>query len=265
MPRDWRGASHWDKVKPQKGTIEVDDGNDTNYQSLTEQHVWGVSPHLDLGKSEDIIQYAELNTKFTNEMFGWYETTSPSGDEDDIVTGEGGLLNDPNYSAEQLDSMGLDIVRVMTDTGEKDGNKIKKDDSLFYKTATRGKVDWEFYKESNAFQKAYKEWGTDLDDKEGITSIEEIRALNPTAWKEAKNEGQGADAWKTQWEGKYIPTFKYDEAPKYEPQELSISYNTRRDQIQHPTRRPIQPHSLKLSNIKKVMPTRPSNLPTSFR
>ena len=251
-PKDytkWRDQSYWDTVKPISIKVPgrkrwtTDSPPDDTIQGLTEQHAWAASQYLDM--STDTQDYAALNTQFTNEMWGWYDKYEKEGTI--------GALYDEDYSAEQLDSMGLDVVRIMTDTGEKNGNIIDKDHAKFYETATRGKVDWDFYKDSNAFQQAYKDWGRDLDNKEGITSIEEIRALNPTAWKQAQREGQDEAC---------EPTFKYDEAPKYEPQELSISYKTRRDPIQHPTRLPQKPHSI--TNVAKVLPNRPTNLPKSF-
>lgn len=169
-----------------------------------------------------------LETKFIDELYG----TVGGEVTDQTFDANGDPLQGALGRGDVTELWGLDLKRTMKNA---DGTDIKKGDANWYQEVTRGAVDWEFYRNDNAYKAAWNDFNgvdedgntwdpvTGFDGQAGITSIEEIRALNPTAYTGASVQGQGKDSWKTEWEGKYVPKFDPDTAVPYVPQEMDIS------------------------------------------
>ena len=194
----------------------VDDPNRDNYQPG-----WP-----DAGTKEGQDAMYDLETRFIDELYGTTDrvisdttfTTDADGNE---IAAEGAL-----GAGIVTQEWGLDLKRDLSDLGE----DPTSDKDAYYEAVTRGEIDWEFYSKDNAYKAAFEAFkgdgwteGYGFDDQEGITSVEEIRALNPTAYKDVMADGQGKDAWKTDWEGKYEPKFDIDTAPEYTPAYQDVS------------------------------------------
>ena len=164
----------------------------------------------------------------------------------------------------------MDAQAAMKEKWGDDFDYSKINEQQTYEWQTRGLVNWEYYKNDAAFQAAFKDQYTDgdgnvttgLDDTAGISSVGEIRHIlkEQGVYKEKIAEGQGKDAWKTDWEGKYEPP---PLQPKWNPDEkLDLDKWTPKD---------VDPETGKVRNwkVKKddpaAGPTREVMDATTFR
>ena len=154
---------------------------------------------------------ASLQTRFIDEVYGttdgWYDTDNP-----------------PAINKAVDNSWGLDLVRDWSDDAltnwledrgldvPSNGDTPIRDlltDQQSYEFQTRGTINWEYYRDDAAFQAAFADqFGDDakgLDDVAGLSSVAEIRTLLPDIYTDLMKEGQGKDAWKSIWDGKYEP------------------------------------------------------------
>ena len=245
------GDEYWDKDRTTTETKKVRSGRTyktVERQDLADLHTFQATPFYDINDPTDQKELVELEDKYIEMMYG-----------EDGLVGKG----------EDLDSYGLDIRRVgMFDD---DGKVlIDKEDPYFFETLTQGAVDWDWYQNDNAFKAAHSSFGEELDDKEGISSIAEIRRANAITFNDVIKDGQGHDSWRENWNGKYVPSytrgddgtilFKGEEIPEYVPERSDVSYESNLDTVVGPTRRPVRPDI----HVSKVLPKRPSNIPPSF-
>ena len=154
---------------------------------------------------------SELQTRFIDEVYGttdgWYDTDNPPAINDAVDN-----------------SWGLDLVRDWSDDAltawfEDQGKDVPANEDTpirdllteqqSYEWQTRGTVNWEYYRDDAAFQAAFvDQFGHEadgLDDVAGLSSVAEIRTLLPDLYGDKMKEGQGRDAWKSIWDGKYEP------------------------------------------------------------
>jgi len=251
------GGEYWDtdRTTDQKTTSihkrwNTDSGQKVTKtrKDLSDLHTFQATPFYDIGDPSDQKDLVELEDKYIEMMYG-----------DDGLVEKG----------EDLDSYGLDIRRVgMFDD---DGKVlIDKEDPYFFETLTRGEVDWDWYQNDNAFKAAHAQFGEELDDIEGISSIAEIRRSNAVTFQDVIKDGQSNDSWRNNWNGKYHPSYTRndegtilyngEEIPKYVPERSNVSYESKLDTAVGPTRSPVKPNL----HIPKVLPKRPTNIPTSF-
>ena len=259
--------TYWDGVDPQVEMVpgpkrwNSDNPPPIPQLYLDDVHTFQGAIHVGAKNFDD---YQKIARKFVDELYGTEVTISPSGDEDDVVIGDAGAI----ATGEDRDHWGLDIRRIMKDT---EGEDITKDHPLYYETLTRGEVDWEFYQngteEDNMYIAAHKKLGKELDDKEGITSLEEIRQVNPMVYEDAMHQARHGEMpdWMRDWNGKYEPKFDPDDPPKYEAAELDVSYDRApmKHWISDEIGDMIMQEPAVLKNIPKVNVERPSNLSAS--
>ena len=175
----------------------------------------------DYGSALGKERVEELRTKFIDDLYIGDQSDGTFKTETDPETG---LPIRPTLNANVNDSWGLDIVRdwtseqaqaAMKDKWGSDFDYSKITENQTYEWQTRGLVNWEYYKNDAAFQAAFKDQYTDgdgnvttgLDETAGISSVGEIRQIlkEQGVYKEKIAVGQGKDAWRTQWDGKYEP------------------------------------------------------------
>jgi len=163
-----------------------------------------------------------IETKFIDELYG----TTGGVVTDDTFNEAGEAVGGAIGAGTVTTEWGLDIVRIIPPD-------LDPSSESYYEHVTRGEVDWAFYRDDNAFQAAFTSmegktvgdltWDANgLDGQPGITSIDEIRALNPSAYQSIVEESQGMD-WHTQeWESKYQSS--YDPyKPEWQPVELEVT------------------------------------------
>ena len=158
----------------------------------------------------------ELRTKFIDDL---YVDDQSDGTFETRYDDDGNPVR-PALHENVNDSWGLDIVRdwtsmeaqaAMKDKWGSDFDYSKITENQTYEWQTRGLVNWEYYKTDAAFKAAFADqFGDDkkgLDDVEGISSVGEIRHIlkEQGVYKDKIVEGQGKDAWKSDWDGKYEP------------------------------------------------------------
>ena len=191
-PLNWESGEYWSHWGV-NGPPERDQGDGLNKGDLT----WVQKMVAQAGlEAEDPSEWKSnleyLENRFLEEMYTWPTERESSGNIN--RTGE-----EPGFMHPDSDEFGLDIMRK----GLSFDNVDVTDDTWYY-TLTRGDIDWAFYKDSKAYQKAREVLGMDSR----IDTVQEIRQAN--VWIHGQETVFASDG--PEWI-KYNAKFKYETDP----------------------------------------------------
>tara|TARA_R100000781_G_scaffold21716_3_gene16265 strand:- start:998 stop:1993 length:996 start_codon:yes stop_codon:yes gene_type:complete len=202
--KDHSGQDYWDTIHAQNISYQIP-GNRNNSartgygRDLSDLHTFQGQLPFDMGSQEGSEDYEEFESRFIDEMYG----TATFDHEGNITSTSEGLIE----QGLDKDIMGLDIKRLGTDD-------MDIDNPALYETLTRGEIDWDYYQDGqpadNMWVKAHAELGG--DDK--IDTIEEIRNANKLVYEQILQGRTGENP--NDWDGKYQPSYQYEEGAKYE-------------------------------------------------
>ena len=189
--------------------------------------------HPSLGTDVGAQAAYDLETRFIDDLYGsdehnlvesgrvFYHEDGTAFTEEETIAQAQQNLQDKIDAGTVDDSWGLDIRRDIPDN-------VTTGSQTWYEHITRGEVDWAYYQNSPAYQSAYQtlkdsgEFDDVFDDQGNITSVAEIRLINQETEglvEDVLIEGQGKDAWRYDWDGRYEPG---DPPAPWIPTELDV-------------------------------------------
>ena len=203
-------------------------------------HTWAGAAQATYDQDQALIDqagrktYDELETAYIDKLYG---TTNRMLDEGKTFADAQEYLQSQIDEGVINDTWGLDIVRLPY-AGEKGTPE-------HYEQQYSGDINWAFYRTDTTFTKAWAEHldgeGVELDEFDGITSVAEIRAINPKVWEDAFEKSQG-----THWnEGVLSVAPPRSSIPKYTASEMDIvipdTDEYTKDEVVGPDREPVSP------------------------
>ena len=178
--------------------------------------------HPSLGTDKGAQAAYDLETRFIDELYGTEKRVYDGLTEEETIKKANETLETKIDKGEVDDQWGLDLRRTSFPEGAKKGNQA------WYEHITRGEVDWAYYQNDSAYQAAYQtlkdsgKFDDVFDKQDNITSAAEIRLINEQTeglYQDKLIEGQGKDAWRYDWDGKYEPA---DAPDPWVPKELTV-------------------------------------------
>ena len=187
--------------------------------------------YLETGQinEENLAAMEQIKTDFVDELYGtnkgWASEDPADMDVGAIEAGEVVNTGDRAWGLDLRRRWDRDYIR---DTYGKD--ELEVGSAEYYENTTRGKIDWAHYANDGTYQKAYRRavdsgWA-DLDGKDGITSVAEIRHFNSQSnvLDKKTRENMGIHGWWHEWSGKYKDAYDPNLRPEFQPVELDVTY-----------------------------------------
>ena len=197
-------------------------GDQYTFEAHGQEDIYGTTGSIN---QELMDSYNEIRTDFIDEVYGTNKGFLDSTPDDGALA-SGDIVNTGDYA------WGLDLRRrwdtdYIKETYGKD--ELEVGSFEYYENTTKGKIDWAHYANDQHYKNAYGEavgngW-TDLDGKDGITSVAEIRHFNAGSAGAAKQkEVHGGHGWWHTWSGKYQDAYDPNMRPEFKPVELDVTY-----------------------------------------